>query len=95
MSRIRIDRLELQVKGASRHRAREIATALRRELGPALARELGAPRRGASLARVAVDPLTPAAGLPAWRVAREAANRVSTTVARRCDAAPKGRKGVG
>ncbi len=98
MSVVRIDRLELRLSGASRHRAREIATALRRQLGPALVRELRAaeaPRRASRVGRLVLDPVAPVAGTPADRVAREVAARVSRTVAGRLGGVPPGGKGGG
>jgi hypothetical protein len=77
--RLRVDRLELRLRGVSAHRARELAAELGRSLPRALERDLGAGRATGSrrVARVTPAPLRVARGAPV----RDTAGAVGRTVA--------------
>lgn len=80
MKKLSIDRIELTLRGASRHRARELAGDLQRSLLPALRGELPIDGGRRRLARVDAAPVTAGRGDPAGRTAAALAATVTAAV---------------
>jgi len=77
---LRIDRIELRLRGGSAHRAREIASQLGRALQPTLERELSVRGRAAGaqrVARVEAATVSVAGGAPAHETAAAVARAVA------------------
>lgn len=87
MSEVRIGRIEVRLRGGSRHRARELAA----QLPGSLARELagGAPSAAGRQARMEVPVVRLAAGTPAAEAAGAVAGAVAG-VLRAGSRAPRG-----
>lgn len=84
--RLRVDRIELRLRGGSAHRAREIAAQLGRALPPELAdtlREAGGPASSQRVARVQAAPVRITRGAAARETAAAVARSVADTVANR------------
>jgi hypothetical protein len=77
--RLRIDRIELRLRGSSAHRARELAAELGRGLPRALERELAGTRATdpRDIGRVEPAPIRTERGAPARATARAVAGAVA------------------
>jgi hypothetical protein len=80
MKKLSIDRIELTLRGASRHRAQELAGELPRSLLPMLSGELPAEGGRRHLARIDAAPVTAGRGDTAGRTAAAVAASVAAAL---------------